>query len=430
MDISVLHVVAIGAVVVLGALLSVVLFEPGLEYRIRDKLPAPASHEFLGLLAALVESPVLPTVEVEVLRDGRRIYEVELDTISRAHRSIHLEVYVFRRSRIADRLLGVLAERARAGVQVRLTLDAAGSWPTSTRYFQDLERAGGQVAWYQPFRWRALKRLNHRTHRDILVVDGETAFVGGAGVARWWDGGSAGRPAWRDTMVRIRGPMASALQSTFAENWLEATGELIAGQTEFPWCRAEYERPAPGASSGLVVTSSPSAGKATRARSLFQLLLAGAQSSIRIASPYFVPDTSLRRELAAAVRRGTRVQVLVPGELSNHPMARRASRRLYGELVRAGVEIYEFQPSMIHAKILVVDELWSVVGSTNFDNRSFGLNDEVNVAMRDAQVASELNADFDNDLVLSTRVTEETWRRRTLAERVLACVETVLGRHQ
>ncbi|MCW5660027.1 MAG: hypothetical protein KIT60_20185 [Burkholderiaceae bacterium] len=429
MDITAFHLLAIAAIALLAALLSVVLFEPGLAYRIHGELPPCASHESRGLIAALVDSAVMPAMELEVLTDGQAFYPAQLRAIEEARHSIHLEAFVFHRSAIADRLLAAMAARARGGVKVRLIIDAIGSLPTPDSYFADLRRAGAEVAWYQPVRWHTLKRFNNRTHRELLVIDGATGFIGGAGVAAWWDdGGRTGAP-WRDTMVCVHGPLASALQSSFAENWLESTGELLTMQQDFPFCRALLEPSAPAAAHGLVVTSAPSAGKATRARMLFQVLLASARRSISIASPYFLPDRSVLRELGAAVQRGVNVRIIVPGVLNNHPIARRASRRRYGALLRAGVQLHEYQPAMMHAKIMVVDQVWSVVGSTNFDNRSFGLNDEVNLAVQDPSLARRLEQAFESDLACCVNVSAALWRRSRW-ERVLAGAGALLERHQ
>lgn len=430
MDITAFHLLAFAAIAVLAALLSVVLFEPGLPYRIRGDLPACDSRESRGLVAALVDSAVMPADGLEVLTDGRTFYAAELRAIEGARHSIHLEAYVFHRSAIADRFLAALEARARAGVTVRLIVDAIGSLTTPDCYFAQLRHQGGETAWYQPVRWHTLKRFNNRTHRELLVIDGTTGFIGGAGVAAWWDDGGRAAAPWRDTMVCVRGPLASALQSSFAENWLESTGELLTAQQDFPFSRAPAEQPAQTAAHGLVITSAPSAGKATRARMLFQLLLASARRSIRIATPYFLPDRSVMRELAAAVQRGVTVQIIVPGVLNNHPIARRASRRRYGTLLRAGVQLHEYQPAMMHAKVMVVDGAWSVVGSTNFDNRSFGLNDEVNLAVQDPNLAQALERSFETDLTHCKTVTPAAWQRRSIWERLLAGAGALLERQQ
>jgi cardiolipin synthase len=272
--------------------------------------------------------------------------------------------------------------------------------------------------------------LNNRTHREIIVVDGTIGFTGGAGMADWWgDEDGPGRP-WRDTMVRVEGELVGGLQTTFVENWLEASGELLSDVDLFPFCRADRRPPNPGSVNGLVVSSTPSAGRATRARMLFQLLLAAARESIEICSPYFLPDRSLRQELVRAARRGVIVRVIVPGPYNDHLAVRLASRRLYGELLRNGIEIYEYRPAMTHAKICVVDGVWSVLGSTNFDNRSFGLNDEINIAIVDRDVATRIYEDFARDLTQSDRVSLDDWMRRSAAERLLGSVASVFARQQ
>lgn len=428
-DASAFHVIAVLAMLVMAALLSVLLFEPGLEYVVRDDLPPSDSHESRGIVSAVVDVAIMPAHSVDLLNGGKAFYAAELEAIHAAQRSIHIEAYIFRKSLIADRFLRALEARARDGVTVRLIVDAIGSAGTPDSYFEPLRAAGGHMAWYQPIRWSTLKRWNHRTHRELLVMDGEVGFIGGAGIFDWWDEDLNGERAWRDTMVRVNGPLASALQSAFLENWLESTGELLVAQEDFPSCRAILDRHDMRAANGLVVASAPSAGKATRARMLFQVLLASARSSIRIHSPYFLPDRGVIRELAAAVARGVRVQVIVPGSKNNHPIARRASRRRYLELLQGGVEIFEFQPVMMHAKLMVVDSIWSVVGSTNFDNRSFALNDEVNLALQDKGIAMEMERAFERDLSQSTKV-DAASLHRPLGERLLAFAGSMLERHQ
>jgi cardiolipin synthase len=261
----------------------------------------------------------------------------------------------------------------------------------------------------------------------LLIVDGNIGFIGGAGIADYWvPSPGKGRP-WRDTTVEITGSLVTGLQTSFIENWLESSGEILGGEEDFPTATASAVM---GAVTGLVVNSTPSAGRATRARMLFQLFLASARQSIHINSPYFVPDRSARGELAKAARRGVSVVVVTPNALNNHPIARLASRRRYGELMAAGVEIHEYQPTMIHAKILIIDGLWTVLGSTNFDNRSFGLNDEVNVALRDEVLASRMEADFAADVARSRRIGYDEWARRPLAERLLATIGIALERQE
>ena len=423
--------ISIISVIALAALAMQVLFEPGLRYEVVGDLPDGGTHQFRSLVSALVDEPLMDAAGVEVLTNGASFYDSELRAIQDARQSIHIEAYIFHPSEVADRFIRALEEKSRDGVKVRLVIDAIGSAMTPQEYFRKLRMAGGEVMWYQPVRWRTLKRFNNRTHREVMVIDGEVGFIGGAGVAAWWVSGDGNGPAWRDTMVRVCGPLAVALQTSFVENWLESSGEILAIVKDFPSCLTAPEQPRNLPNDwGLVVNSSPSAGKATRARMLFQLLIASARVSIKINSPYFLPDRSMQRELAAAVRRGVAVDVIVPGKLNNHPIARRASRRRYGALLAAGVRLHEYQPSMIHAKVLVVDQVWSVVGSTNFDNRSFGLNDEVNLAVHGQTLAHRLEVDFEADLTRCLPVTIEEWMRRSLAERTLAAMGMILERQQ
>jgi cardiolipin synthase len=270
----------------------------------------------------------------------------------------------------------------------------------------------------------------------LVVIDGRVGFVGGAGVADWWykaTGKNGEKPQWRDTMFRVTGDVLLGLQTCFAENWLESSGEVLCGDADnFPACRNKVRKPSAGGrteQSALTIISSPSAGRATRARIVFQTLLACAKQTIDITTPYFLPDRSALREMVRAVReRGVRVRILVPGRHADHLMTRRAGRRRYGELLKAGAEIYEYTPSMIHAKVLVVDGCWCVVGTANFDNRSFGLNDEVNLAVNDRGLAGRLEADYVKDLEKSRRIGYEEWSRRPLTERMVEWASRVLER--
>jgi cardiolipin synthase len=309
-------------------------------------------------------------------------------------------------------------------VRVNLVLDAIGSFSTSRAYCRDLLEAGGRVRFYHPFSWRSIATINNRSHRELLVIDGKVGFIGGAGIADHWLVGKKGRARWRDTVIRVEGDIVSNLQASFAENWLEASGEIIFGEEYFP------EPAHAGRAKAMVINSAPSAGGSTRARILFQALVSGARKSILITTPYFLPDSSMVRELTRAARRGVQIQIIVPGKRSDHALTRSSSRRLYGDLLRAGARIYEYQPAMIHVKVLVIDDLWSVAGSTNMDNRSFGINDEVNLAAFDPSVAAQLKQDFLADMAASREITLTDWERRSLAERLHEAIGWALQRQQ
>ena len=401
------------------------LFDPGLRYGITSPASQPLDQQgFRTMLEAITDAKLHCGTQFEVLTNGENFYESMLSAIREAQRSVNMECYIFQRGKIAQRFVDALAERAAAGVKVNLALDAIGSFSTSEKYLQPLLAAGGKVGWYHPLRWNTWPRLNNRTHRELLVIDGKRGFIGGAGVADHWYTGDRKHPRWRDTMLRVEGDVAVSLQATFMENWLEAKGEVLLGDEYFPQYRVD------GQDAVMVVNSFPSAGGSTRARVLFQTLVSAAEKSICITTPYFLPDSSLRRELVRAIRRGVDVKIITPGKRSDHALTRTSSRRLYGELLQAGARIFEYRPAMIHAKVLIIDSLWSVVGSTNFDNRSFGINDEVNLAVSSAALAERLEQDFVSDMRESQEITLREWQRRPVFERAHEVLGWILERQQ
>jgi cardiolipin synthase len=426
MDSNAFLIVAVIAIAVLCFLLFLALFEPGLAYKIASPTTEPLeSEDFLSVLEAITDSKIHRFARVEVLTNGEVFYEAELEAIRASKHSVNIEAYIFQKGEVSRKLLEALTERAHAGVKVRMVIDAIGSFATWESYFKELRAAGACVCWYHPFRWQTLAHLNNRTHREIIVVDGLVAFTGGAGVADHWYKGKGRNPRWRDTMFRIEGEPVVSLQAAFTENWLESSGEILTGRDYYPQSEIKNEMET------LVVDSAPGAGGSTRARILFQTLLASAQESIHITTPYFLPDRSVRRELVSAIReRNVEVKIIVPGKHSDHMLTRSSSRRLFGDLLKAGAKIYEYERSMIHAKILMVDGLWSVIGTTNFDNRSFGLNDEINLAARDENLTARIAEDFAADLAESREVTYEEWRHRSILERAHEVLGWVLERQQ
>ncbi len=406
-------------------LLIMAFFEPSLQYSI-DRFEAPAldSDQFLQTLEALTDAQINHRSSISVLTNGEQFYEAELEAIRQARQSINLEAYIFQPGEVARRFVAALSERARTGLRVNLTLDAVGSFATRKSYCKDLIDAGGHLQFYHPLSWKSVARINNRTHRELLIVDGKVGFIGGAGIADHWLLSKKQHPRWRDTVVKVEGDVVCNLQATFAENWLESCGEVIFGEEYFPFCKTQ------GTSKAMVVNSAPSAGGSTRARILFQALVAGARSSVYINSPYFLPDPSMVDELIRARQRNVDVRIIVPGKKSDHALTRSSSRRLFGKLLEAGAKVYEYQPSMIHVKLLIVDGLWSVVGSTNFDNRSFGLNDEVNLAVLDQGTAERLRLDFATDTANSCELTLAKWRKRPILEKLTERVGSVLERQQ
>jgi cardiolipin synthase len=275
--------------------------------------------------------------------------------------------------------------------------------------------------------WYRLHRMNNRTHRELMVVDGAVAFTGGAGVADWWMKPTKGwfrtKAAWRDTMVRFEGPIVAALQGVFAENWLECCGEILTGPRHWP-----AQRPA-GRTDAMLVKSSPS-DRATVSRVVFQMLIEGATREVDISTPYFLPDRAMRRALVRTARRGVRVRIIVPGPSTDQRWVRLASRRMYRELLENGVHLYEYRPGMTHVKALMVDAVWALIGTTNVDNRSFEHNDEVNVALKDRDVTARLRQDFESDLEASDAIDLDDWRARPLLEKLVGPVCWILERQQ
>ncbi len=402
------------------------LFGPVPKYQLSQHPQVDLSSPgFVSELEALAASRVEPHTRIEVLPNGVNFYEAELAAINSAQKSIDWEAYIFSKGEIAKRIVDALTQRAHAGVEVNLVMDAVGSLTTPKHFFDGLRQAGGHIQWYHSLRWYNWPRANNRTHRELIVIDGKLGFLGGAGVAdHWWHGVKNDAP-WRDTMFRITGDAVRSLQSTFVENWLESSGQILIGEKYFA------SAVNPDGALAMVVDSSPSQGGSTRARILFQTLIGSAHRSLKITTPYFLPDESLRKELVRAIQeRHVHVQILVPGKHSDHSMTRSSSRGLYGDLLRAGAEIYEYQPAMIHAKIMIVDDLWSVVGSTNLDHRSFGWNDEVNLAALDPALAARLSANFQDDLAKSRRETLDDWEHRPVWERAMEWLGWLIAREQ
>ncbi|HET9741863.1 MAG TPA: phospholipase D-like domain-containing protein [Terriglobales bacterium] len=422
------HMSTLGIIVLIVVIVWVLmlLLQPAPKYHLAQTPDdAMDSPEFARQLEAMTDTKLQRVGAIDVLDNGENFYQAELSAIRGAKHNVNLEAYIFHRGQVANQFRDALTERAHAGVQVRVVIDAMGSFSMSKGYFKPLTEVGGHVEWYHPLRWNDVTRINNRTHREMLIVDGQIGFIGGAGIDDQWLYPQHKEPRWRDTVCQVRGEAVEGLQSVFLENWLNSSGEILAGAQFFP-------APTPnGNAQALVIDSSPSFGGSTRGHVLFQALLGSARKSIYVTTPYFLPDSSLRQEMIRAIKqRGVQIKIITPGRKSDHAMTRGSSSALYGDLLQAGAEIYEYQPTMIHAKIMIVDGLWSVVGSTNFDNRSFGINDEVNLAARSPELAARLTQDFENDLAQSRKVTYEEWKRRPIWERAFESVGWFFQRQQ
>ena len=407
----------------LAWLVLVFLFTPHINYHL-SRRTSVHDRDFLYTLQSTCQAALHHGNKITVFTNGPAFYPAMLQAISTATRSVNMECYIFQPGRIADQFIDALAERARMGVEVTIVVDAIGSFSLWGRPIRRLRKAGCRIEAYQRLRWYSLARINNRTHRELLVVNGHTAFVGGAGIADWWVYRTRKyKKPWRDTMARIEGPVVAALQGACAENWLECCGEILTGPRYFPGLERK------GDTTAFVVKSSP-ADRSTASRVTFQLLMEAADKNVRIATPYFLPDRALRRALVESAARGVAISIIVPGFRTDQRWVRLASRRHFGDLLRAGIRIFEYRETMTHMKVLIVDDLWAVLGTTNIDNRSFEHNDEVNLAMRDPDVAARLLMDYERDIQGSREVTLEKWERRPLWEKVLGPFAGILERQQ
>src|SRR5688572_9124159 len=384
------------------------------DKRIDQNVPSlytVSDPQFVRTMGVMLGPALLPGNRVQALVNGDEIFADMLQAIRGAQKSITFEMYIYWRGTIGDEFAAALAERARAGVRVHVLIDALGSQKIDEAVIERMKEAGVRVELYNPVRWHTLARMNNRTHRKIMVVDGTIGYTGGAGIGDEWRGDARNPGEWRDTHFRLEGPAVAQMQAAFMENWIEVTGEVLHGAEYFP------ELAPAGASRAQFFVSSPGGGGES-AQLLYLMSIAAAGRSSRLSAAYFVPDNNEVRQLVAARARGVRVQLIVPGAVTDSALVRRASRSTWGELLRAGVEIYEYQPTFFHVKVMTVDGLWVSVGSTNFDTRSFSTNDEANLNVYDRAFAQAQEGIFAADLARSRRVTLEEWERRPLLERL------------
>ncbi|NOT46109.1 MAG: cardiolipin synthase B [Acidobacteria bacterium] len=384
-----------------------------------DPHHAVCTRMFVHNLAGATGAPLLPGNTVELLNNGDAFYPRMLADIAAATSSISFEGYIYWAGSIGTRFATALAERSREGVTVKVLLDAVGSAMVGDEILSILESGGVQVAWYNPIRWYTLERTNHRTHRKSLILDGRIAYTGGAGIADQWLGNAEDTDHWRDLHVRVDGPAAGPLQTGFATSWLMTTGELVNGPLFFPPPKA------PGDVDVQTLLGSPGSGASTL-RMLYYLSLASAWRDVLIANPYFVPDPIARDLLVGARRRGARVTVLVSGDTNDSWLARHNSVRLYGPLLAEGIRIFEYQPTMLHYKAMVVDGCWATVGTCNFDNRSFALNEESNVSWHDTALVRALEATIREDLARAREITLDAWQHRGWPARAQELVASIL----
>jgi len=377
-----------------------------------ERLYATEDPQFHRALGALLGPSIVEGNKVDVLLNGDAIFASMLKAIGQAQRSITFETYIYWSETIGREFADALVARARAGVRVHVLLDWVGSAKMEQRYLDEMKQAGVEVERYHKPNWSGLFRMNNRTHRKVLVVDGQIGFTGGVGIADQWRGDAQDSDHWRDTHFRVEGPVVAQMQSVFMDNWIKATGRVLHGELYFPALTSRGEQ------SAQMFSSSPTGGSESM-HLMYLMALTAATRSIHLSNAYFVPDELAVKALVAAAQRGVKVQIITPGGDIDSEVVRRASRARWGPLLEAGVLIAEYQPTMFHCKVLVVDELLVSVGSTNFDNRSFRLNDEANLNVLGAPFARQQVEIFQRDLQRSRPITLQAWQQRPWQEKVL-----------
>jgi cardiolipin synthase len=401
---------AVGAVI--GGLLAYLLVpreQPpafGLDHKIDIDSP-----EYLPSLVGLTGTEFIGGNRVTLLNNGDEFYPAMLDAIRSARASVTIEAYIYWQGEIGMEFARALSERSQAGCAVKILLDAVGSSTIGNEILKTLEQGGCQLAWFNPIHWFSFGRFNYRTHRKSLIVDGRIGFTGGAGIADQGRGRAQDEEHWRDMQIRVEGPGVVPLQTGFAQNWLQTTRELISGPRFFPVEETEGRIPV------HTMLSSPTSG-ASEARLLYLFAIVCSRRSILIANPYFVPDPAAIDTLVDACRRGVKVTVVVSGRHNDNWLARNNSVRLFGRLLKCGVEIYEYNKTMLHQKAMIVDGGFATIGTANFDNRSFAFNEESSVSFVDRTLVRSLEATFQEDIAISRRLTLDIWQRRGILARV------------
>ena len=388
--------------------------------RVVPSLYAVEDAQFMRTMSVLLGPPLVNGNHTAVLVNGEQIFPAMLAALRGARKTITFEMYIYWSGRIGQEFADVLAERARAGVKVHVLLDGVGSGKIDERYIEQMKQAGVQLERYNPPRFYTVGRLNNRTHRKLLVIDGTIGFTGGVGIADQWTGNAQDPQHWRDTHFRLEGPAVAQMQSAFMDNWTEVTGDVLHGEDYFPPLKRV------GAQLAQIFTSSPG-GASDSMQLMYLLSIAAARRDVVLSASYFVPDNVEVKTLVEALKRGVKVRIIVPGPHMDASIVRRASRARWGELLEAGAEIYEYGPTMFHCKVMVVDDVWTSVGSTNFDNRSFAVNDEANLNIYDRDFARAQVRIFEQDLKQSRRITLEEWRSRPVREKLRERAASLLG---
>lgn len=414
------------AAAVLGLVLFWFLLIALLPYRreLRDALPAgtpPGDPQFSRDMAGLYGSPLVPGNQIDTLLNGDEIFAAMLHEISTAERSVTFETYIYWSGEIADRFCDALIARAQADVRVKVLIDWIGGLPMADDLLDRMHEGGVELRMFRPMRPRTLSRLNNRTHRKILVIDGQTGFIGGVGIADQWRGQARDPSEWRDTHYRVRGPVVALMQNAFAHNWVEASGEVLRGPDFFP--QLEHAGSVP------VQMIKSNTGSRNEIHLMLMTALASAQQHIRISTPYFVPDKVAVAQLLAARERGVEVDLLLAGAHTDSWLVRRVSRLPWRRLLDAGVRIHEYAPTFLHAKLVLIDEDWASIGSANFDERSFRLNDEANLNVHDRAFVRQQIRIFEGDMARARQVTSSDLDRMSWLDHAQNMILGVLRPH-
>ncbi|HUQ12530.1 MAG TPA: phospholipase D-like domain-containing protein [Steroidobacteraceae bacterium] len=383
--------------------------EKRLLYRPR-RLYTSGDADFRRALGILLGPPLVSGNRVTSLVNGDQIYSAMLNAIRTAQNNITFETFVFRDS-VGAQFVEELSNAARRGVQVHMLLDWLGSRTMNQSLLQAARTAGCELHVYHPPSWYHLGRINNRTHRKLLIVDGKVGFTGGVGMGVEWKHGLEGLPPWRETHFKAEGPVVAQMQAVFVDNWIKATGRVLHGADYFP------KLATCGDMEAQMFGSSPVGGSESM-HLMVLLALTAAKTSIDIENAYFVPDNLTVEALCSAARRGVRVRIVVPGRHTDARVGRWAAQGLYGSLLECGIQIFEYQPTMMHCKVMVIDGLWSSVGSANFDDRSFRLNDEANLNVFSEDLAREQVRLIDADIEKSRRMALGKWRHRKFGRRI------------
>lgn len=406
-------IVLLSVIATLAVVLIVLNFSLGSK-KVQQEIPrlyAASDPQFERSMGVLLGPSIVDGNRVDALLNGDQIFPAMLAAIRGAQKTINFETYIYWSGKIGKDFADAFAERARAGVKVHVLIDWVGSSKMDDAYLDEMKQAGVEVEKFHPLRWYNVARVNNRTHRKLLVVDGRIGFTGGVGIAPQWTGDAEDPEHWRDSHFRIEGPAVAQMQAVLIDNWIKTTGRVLDGPDYFPQLAAV------GHDHAQVFSSSPEGGSESM-RLMYLLALTAAGKSIDLSISYFVPDEQSRQTLIDAAKRGVKVRIIVPGKYMDVDLVRRSSRSMWGDLLKAGVEIYEYQPTMFHCKVMIIDGLMVSVGSTNFDERSFRMNDEANLNVYSAPFAASQIKVFNDDLKRSRRISYEEWQQRPFSEKV------------